>query len=225
MDYNFYVENERVRIVERKRGSPIDKLVSEMMILVNSEWGARCSPKRACRPSTASQSNGKVRMSTVPAAHQGLGVAQYIWASSPLRRYVDLVNQRQLIAWRARRAAAVCAQAASAADGDARLRAWPTRSTPNSSAPWSATGVCAGWSRKAVTHRSAEVIRENLVKIDRHPADHAGARHCPTWSPGHRSTLEISDIDLLEVTFHAEFVGRRALRALRNDSGPLLDMH
>jgi exoribonuclease-2 len=46
-----------------------------------------------------SQNNGKVRMSTVPAAHQGLGVAQYIWASSPLRRYVDLLNQRQLIAW------------------------------------------------------------------------------------------------------------------------------
>ena len=33
-----------------------------------------------------------------PAPHAGIGVAQYAWATSPLRRYVDLVNQWQLIA-------------------------------------------------------------------------------------------------------------------------------
>jgi exoribonuclease-2 len=37
-------------------------------------------------------------MSTVAAPHQGLGVAQYMWSSSPLRRYVDLLNQRQIVA-------------------------------------------------------------------------------------------------------------------------------
>jgi exoribonuclease-2 len=41
---------------------------------------------------------GRVRMSTTPAAHEGMGVSHYAWSSSPLRRYVDLVNQRQLIA-------------------------------------------------------------------------------------------------------------------------------
>ena len=40
----------------------------------------------------------KVRMGTRPAPHAGMGVAQYAWATSPLRRYVDLVNQWQLIA-------------------------------------------------------------------------------------------------------------------------------
>ena len=35
-------------------------------------------------------------MSTRPGEHQGLGLAHYLWASSPLRRYSDLVNQRQL---------------------------------------------------------------------------------------------------------------------------------
>jgi exoribonuclease-2 len=30
--------------------------------------------------------------------HAGMGVAQYSWATSPLRRYVDLVNQWQIIA-------------------------------------------------------------------------------------------------------------------------------
>ena len=44
------------------------------------------------------QSGGKVRMTTSPQPHDGLGVAQYAWSSSPLRRYVDLLNQWQLIA-------------------------------------------------------------------------------------------------------------------------------
>ena len=52
----------------------------------------------ASRRSTACRSGGKVRTSTAAGPHDGLGVAQYMWASSPLRRYVDLVNQRQLIA-------------------------------------------------------------------------------------------------------------------------------
>jgi exoribonuclease-2 len=37
-------------------------------------------------------------MGTRPAPHAGMGVAQYAWSTSPLRRYVDLVNQWQLIA-------------------------------------------------------------------------------------------------------------------------------
>jgi exoribonuclease-2 len=40
----------------------------------------------------------KVRMGTKPAPHAGMGVPQYTWATSPLRRYVDLVNQWQIIA-------------------------------------------------------------------------------------------------------------------------------
>jgi exoribonuclease-2 len=40
----------------------------------------------------------KVRMSTKALPHAGLGVPQYIWSTSPLRRYTDLVNQWQIIA-------------------------------------------------------------------------------------------------------------------------------
>jgi exoribonuclease-2 len=39
-----------------------------------------------------------VRMVTHAAPHQGLGVDQYAWSTSPLRRYTDLVNQWQIIA-------------------------------------------------------------------------------------------------------------------------------
>jgi exoribonuclease-2 len=37
-------------------------------------------------------------MQTNAAPHEGLGVTQYAWSTSPLRRYVDLVNQWQLLA-------------------------------------------------------------------------------------------------------------------------------
>jgi exoribonuclease-2 len=37
-------------------------------------------------------------MQTHAAPHQGLGVDQYAWSTSPLRRYTDLVNQWQIIA-------------------------------------------------------------------------------------------------------------------------------
>ena len=67
------------------------------MILANSTWG-RWLADRAVAGIYRSQSMGRVRMSTTPAAHEGIGVSHYAWSSSPLRRYVDLVNQRQLIA-------------------------------------------------------------------------------------------------------------------------------
>ncbi|MDO8813368.1 MAG: RNB domain-containing ribonuclease [Gallionella sp.] len=97
IDYNFHIEDDRVSITNRRRGSPIDKVVSELMILVNSEWGKHLA-EHGFVGIYRTQQNGKVKMSTVAAPHQGLGVAQYMWSSSPLRRYVDMVNQRQIIA-------------------------------------------------------------------------------------------------------------------------------
>jgi exoribonuclease-2 len=97
VDYNFHIDNDRVSITQRRRGSPIDKVVSELMILVNSEWGKHLA-EHGFAGIYRTQQNGKVKMSTVAAPHQGLGVAQYMWSSSPLRRYVDMVNQRQIIA-------------------------------------------------------------------------------------------------------------------------------
>jgi len=97
VDYNFHIENDYVTLTHRRRGSPIDKVVSELMILVNCEWGGHLA-EHGFPGIYRTQQGGKVRMSTVAAPHQGLGVAQYMWSSSPLRRYVDLLNQRQIIA-------------------------------------------------------------------------------------------------------------------------------
>ena len=96
IDYNFYVDNGRVRIVNRERGSPMDKLVAELMIEANSQWGALLAQHDVPGIYRA-QNGGKVYMTVKAEPHQGLGVAQYAWSTSPLRRAVDLINQRQII--------------------------------------------------------------------------------------------------------------------------------
>ena len=96
-DFSFAVVDDRVEITQRRRDAPLDRIVAEMMILANSSWGLLLADNKA--PGIyRSQTQGRVRMSTHPIPHQGLGVTQYMWSTSPLRRYTDMVNQRQLIA-------------------------------------------------------------------------------------------------------------------------------
>jgi len=97
VDYNFYVKEGVVSIVARERGSPMDKLVAELMIYANSTWGGLLKDAGYAGIYRA-QTGGKVFMTTEAAPHQGMGLDQYAWCTSPLRRAVDLINQRQLIA-------------------------------------------------------------------------------------------------------------------------------
>jgi exoribonuclease II len=93
--------DETVHISTRQRGAPLDLIVAEAMILANSTWGAWLAEHGVpgIYRSQASLAPGiKVKMGTKPQPHAGMGVAQYAWCTSPLRRYVDLVNQWQLIA-------------------------------------------------------------------------------------------------------------------------------
>ena len=109
-DYNFRLldvdgpepqGDEQVSISTRQRGSSLDLIVAEAMILANSHWGgwlAECGVPGIYRSQASMAPGIKVRMGVKPAPHAGMGVAQYTWATSPLRRYVDLVNQWQIIA-------------------------------------------------------------------------------------------------------------------------------
>ncbi len=110
-DYTFKLEGkedgvepvgqEQVIIGTRQRGSPLDLIVAEAMILANSTWGGwlhDCGVPGIYRSQASLQPGIKVRMGTKAQPHAGMGVAQYTWATSPLRRYVDLVNQWQIIA-------------------------------------------------------------------------------------------------------------------------------
>ena len=89
-------ENATIRLKSRKRGSPLDLAVGELMIFANTVWGGWLE-EMGVAGIYRSQSMGRVKMSTTPGPHDGMGVPQYAWCTSPLRRYVDLVNQRQLI--------------------------------------------------------------------------------------------------------------------------------
>jgi exoribonuclease-2 len=107
IDFNFYVDDDVVTVARRKRGAPLDKIVAELMIFANSTWG-KFMHEHGVPGIYRSQGGGngaggwaakmQVRMVTHAAPHQGLGVDQYAWSTSPLRRYTDLVNQWQIIA-------------------------------------------------------------------------------------------------------------------------------
>ncbi|GAB2723432.1 ribonuclease catalytic domain-containing protein [Comamonas sediminis] len=109
-DYNFRLQGhgdqvpdgtETVQISVRKRGAPLDLIVAEAAIVANSSWGQLLADYGVpgIYRSQASLAPGiKVRMSTKALPHAGIGVKSYVWATSPLRRYTDLVNQWQIIA-------------------------------------------------------------------------------------------------------------------------------
>ena len=96
-DYSIELDEEgNVSVVRRERGSPIDMLVSEMMILANSTW-AQMLHDNDLPGLFRVQPAGKVRMSTKSEPHIGMGVQHYGWFTSPLRRAADYINQKQLL--------------------------------------------------------------------------------------------------------------------------------
>jgi exoribonuclease II len=206
IDYSFEINNDRVTISERRRGSPIDKVVSELMIYVNTEWGKQLADA-GIAGIYRSQGNGKVKMSTSPAPHQGLGVSQYAWSSSPMRRYVDLINQRQLVALLRNETPPYTKQS------DDLLIA-----VRNFEMVYSVYGEfqramerywCLRWLLQENIHTtSAQVIKENLVLLDRLPLI-VRVPSLPQVLPGTYVELEISEIDLLERSLNAKFLHRQ----------------
>ncbi|MBX9935418.1 MAG: RNB domain-containing ribonuclease, partial [Burkholderiaceae bacterium] len=109
-DYNFRLQgndgaqpdgSETVQISTRQRGAPLDLIVAEAAIVANSTWGgwlAELGVPGIYRSQASMAPGVKVRMGTKALPHAGIGVKSYAWATSPLRRYVDLVNQWQIIA-------------------------------------------------------------------------------------------------------------------------------
>lgn len=109
-----------VRVLERS--SPARRLVTELMVLYNSLLAELCRadglpaiyraqdpPDLADVPPDPQNEAGRAlwrhmvarrlapaELSTTPGTHWGLGVPAYVQATSPLRRYPDLVIQRQI---------------------------------------------------------------------------------------------------------------------------------
>jgi exoribonuclease II len=112
------VEDGVAQIGLRRQDTPGDLVVGELMVLFNREAGrllaaadapaffrtqaeprepepARDDPLYALR---ARRRFAPANVTVEPARHHGVGADAYVQATSPLRRYADLVNQRQIAA-------------------------------------------------------------------------------------------------------------------------------
>ena len=195
LDYSFSVEDDRVRIVPRRRGAPLDKLVSELMILANSSWGELLA-ERDVAAIYRVQSTGKVRLSVHPEPHDRLGVSCYVWMSSPLRRYVDLVNQWQLVA------ALGGSRAPFARNSDdllSAMRAFEmTYARYDEHQRTMEDYWCLRWLlQEGLAFTEAVVLRENLVRLEGLPLV-ARVPSLPELGVGARVRLEVKAVDLLD---------------------------
>jgi len=202
LDYSFFVEGDLVRIVPRKRGSPLDKLVSELMILVNSSWGELLS-ERDVAGIYRVQSTGKVRLSVHPEPHEGLGVRSYAWMSSPLRRYVDLVNQWQLVA------AIQGRRPPFGRTSEALLAAMRAFEITYAGYDEHQRGMETYWSlrwlvQEDVKELDATVLRENLVRVEGLPLVFR-VPSLPEAAANRRVRLTVKSIDLLERTIDCTY--------------------
>uniref|UniRef100_A0A8W7PMY6 RNB domain-containing protein n=1 Tax=Anopheles coluzzii TaxID=1518534 RepID=A0A8W7PMY6_ANOCL len=204
MDYNFDVVDGKVLITLRKRGAPMDKLVSELMILANSEWG-RMLAEADIPAMYRAQSMGKVRMTTRPEPHIGLGVAQYAWATSPLRRATDFVNQRQLTAM-------IRGEKPQFEQGNAMLFALLRDFDATYSAYLGFQDKlehfwCLRWfTQEGVSNITATFIKEDLVRIDGLPM-RVRIPGLPELARGDRIQLSVIRIDELMAEIEFRFTG------------------
>jgi exoribonuclease II len=228
-DYNFRLEqnddgqtsaggephgDERVQITTRQRGSALDLIVAEAMILANSTWGgwiAECGVPGIYRSQASMAPGVKVRMGTKPAPHAGMGVAQYTWATSPLRRYVDLVNQWQIIA--CARHGRTAALAAPFKPKDVQLFAIIS-SFDSAYAEYNGfqQSIERYWALRSlaqdgITELDAVVMKDGLVRADTLPLVFraTGAADLPR---GAHVRVRIGGADLLTLDVHASVAAR-----------------
>ncbi|GAB4406147.1 MAG: RNB domain-containing ribonuclease [Rhodoferax sp.] len=215
--------DERVEIRVRQRGAPLDLIVSEAMILANSTWGQWMADLGvpAIYRSQASMAPGiKVRMGTKALPHAGMGVKCYAWSSSPLRRYVDLVNQWQIIA--CARHGRTAALAAPFKPKDAALfavisgfdAAYTAYNAYQSSIErfWTLRYV----QQQGITELDATVFKDNLARADTLPLvlPVAGAQGLPR---GARVRVRLGTVDLVALDVQGSLLHRLDDAAVASD--------
>ncbi|MSP86124.1 MAG: RNB domain-containing ribonuclease [Methylotenera sp.] len=216
IDYNFYVVDGKVSIVGRHRGSPMDKLVAELMIEANNQWGALLAAHHVPGLYRA-QAGGKVYMTTKAEPHQGLGVAQYAWSTSPLRRAVDLINQRQIMS--------VVQNLAPSYPVNSEALTTHMRNFEMTYQAYSEFQVrmerywCLQYVIQEDLHEvRATVWRENLVHLDS-PPYMTKVYGLPELKPGTKVSLQVQEVDTLLMELRTKFI---AVLADEPQSGDIL---
>jgi exoribonuclease-2 len=150
-------------------------------------------------------------MGTKPAPHAGMGVAQYAWSTSPLRRYVDLANQWQIIA--CARHGRTAALAAPFKPKDAALfsviSAFDAAYTAYNGYQ---QGIERFWTlqwvaQQGLTDIDASVMKDGLVRADIVPLVFRlpGTDNLPR---GSRVRARVNGMDLLTLELHATLAAR-----------------
>jgi exoribonuclease-2 len=226
LDFNYYVDWSadtpdgpgQISIERRKRGSPLDKLVAELMIFANSTWG-KLLHEAGIPAIYRAQTGGRVRMSTAAAPLDGLGVECYAWATSPLRRYVDMCNQWQLLSHLRGETAhfppGSAELAAAMNDFDLTYKAY-AEFQQGMERYW-----CLRWLRQnGVKEVAAKVLRENIVRLEDVPFVFK-VHSLPNLNSGDRVQLSLEQFDLIDVELRAKYVA--TLPALSNEPEVVLE--
>ena len=225
LDYSFYVDWHThtedgpgyITISRRQRGSPLDKLVSELMIFANSTWGKMLD--QAGVPGLYRvQNGGKVRMSTSAEPHDALGVDCYAWSSSPLRRYVDLVNQWQIVSVLSKSEPAFAPKSpdlfSAMRDFELTYAAY-AEFQRGMERYW-----CLRWLRqKGKPEVDARVLRDNVVRLEDIPLV-LKISSLPPQLPDSRVRLVLEDSDLVDVIAELRYVATISEPDLTQDRTP-----
>jgi exoribonuclease-2 len=148
-------------------------------------------------------------MSTHALPHEAIGVAQYAWCTSPLRRYVDLVNQWQLIAAIEHGVSAPLVAPFKPRDADlfaiiggfeSQYVAWHDFQN-NMERYW-----CLRWlQQQHITECEATVLKEDLVRLSHAPMI-VRLVGLPALDRGQRVLLHITAIDDLALDMDCRFI-------------------
>ena len=203
-DYTIRVAAGRVSIEPRSRGTPVDMLVAELMIHVNAHWG-RLLADHGLAAMYRNQKGGKTRMETEPGAHEWLGVTHYAWSSSPLRRFADLANQRQLVSLLRSEPPAYSSDelAAAARDFETSYEAYAEHQRLLERY-WTLRYL----QQEGLEGAEATVIRDELVRIDGLPLVCRTLGLPPGTAPGERVRVLFGEVDPWEANVLCRYAGR-----------------
>ena len=173
------------------------------MIVANATWGKVLAEAQVAAIYRV-QAAGKVRMTTAALSHEGLGVDCYAWSSSPLRRYVDLVNQWQLLAHLSGEAPSFTVR------DEALLSAMRDFEVTYAAYAEFQRGMerywCLRWlQQEGVTETEARVVRESLLRLERIPL-FLRCPSLPACEPRTRVRVAITGIDLLAVEAQCRYL-------------------
>ena len=210
-EYSFSVNDDRVTIQPRRRGSPVDVIVSELMIFSNSKWASELK-QAGIATLFRVKTKAKTGLSTLPLPHEKMGLDSYAWISSPLRRYVDLVNQRQLISY------VLSEEPIFDATDEVLINiinSFETKYAKYSEFQRAMERFwCLKWlQQKDQLEYSAEVLRDSLVRLNDIPLV-CKANQLPPNSVGQMVWIKILDINLYDNFVICEWI---------NGSEPVID--